>query len=153
MCLSGDKSKVRGYIEGLNMLSSMRLCSNVPGQSIIQTAMGGIQSADELLMPGGRIYEQREVIYTMLNDIPGVSVVKPKAAFYIFPKLDIEKFNIHDDEQFALDFLRKKKILVTHGRGFHWDQPDHFRIVYLPEKEQLEYACKELADFLSTYHQ
>lgn len=153
MCLSGDKSKVKGYIEGLNMLSSMRLCSNVPGQSIIQTAMGGIQSADELLMPGGRIYEQREVIYTMLNDIPGVSVVKPKAAFYIFPKLDIEKFNIHDDEQFALDFLRKKKILVTHGRGFHWDQPDHFRIVYLPEKEQLEYACKELADFLSTYHQ
>ena len=153
MCLSGDKSKVRGYIEGLNMLLSMRLCSNVPGQSIIQTAMGGIQSADELLMPGGRIYEQREVIYTMLNDIPGVSVVKPKAAFYIFPKLDIEKFNIHDDEQFALDFLRKKKILVTHGRGFHWDQPDHFRIVYLPEKEQLEYACKELADFLSTYHQ
>lgn len=153
MCLSGDKSKVRGYIEGLNMLSSMRLCSNVPGQSIIQTAMGGIQSADELLMPGGRIYEQREVIYNMLNDIPGVSVVKPKAAFYIFPKLDIEKFNIHDDEQFALDFLRKKKILVTHGRGFHWDQPDHFRIVYLPEKEQLEYACKELADFLLTYHQ
>ncbi len=153
MCLSGDKSKVRGYIEGLNMLSSMRLCSNVPGQSIIQTAMGGIQSADELLMPGGRIYEQREIIYNMLNDIPGVSVVKPKAAFYIFPKLDIEKFNIHDDEQFALDFLRKKKILVTHGRGFHWDQPDHFRIVYLPEKEQLEYACKELADFLSTYHQ
>ncbi len=153
MCLSGDKSKVRGYIEGLNMLSSMRLCSNVPGQSIIQTAMGGIQSADELLMPGGRIYEQREVIYNMLNDIPGVSVVKPKAAFYIFPKLDIEKFNIHDDEQFALDFLRKKKILVTHGRGFHWDQPDHFRIVYLPEKEQLEYACKELGDFLSTYHQ
>ena len=153
MCLSGDKSKVRGYIEGLNMLSSMRLCSHVPGQSIIQTAMGGIQSADELLMPGGRIYEQREVIYNMLNDIPGVSVVKPKAAFYIFPKLDIEKFNIHDDEQFALDFLRKKKILVTHGRGFHWDQPDHFRIVYLPEKEQLEYACKELADFLSTYHQ
>ncbi len=153
MCLSGDKSKVRGYIEGLNMLSSMRLCSNVPGQSIIQTAMGGIQSADELLLPGGRIYEQREVIYNMLNDIPGVSVVKPKAAFYIFPKLDIEKFNIHDDEQFALDFLRKKKILVTHGRGFHWDQPDHFRIVYLPEKEQLEYACKELADFLSTYHQ
>jgi len=153
MCLSGDKSKVRGYIEGLNMLSSMRLCSNVPGQSIIQTAMGGIQSADELLLPGGRIYEQREVIYNMLNDIPGVSVVKPKAAFYIFPKLDIEKFNIHDDEQFALDFLRKKKILVTHGRGFHWDQPDHFRIVYLPEKEQLEYACKELGDFLSTYHQ
>ena len=127
MCLSGDKSKVKGYIEGLNMLSSMRLCLNVPGQSIIQTAMGGIQSADELLMPGGRIYEQREVIYNMLNDIPGVSVVKPKAAFYIFPKLDIEKFNIHDDEQFALDFLRKKKILVTHGRGFHWDRARPFQ--------------------------
>ena len=153
MCLSGDKSKVKGYIEGLNMLSSMRLCSNVPGQSIIQTAMGGIQSADELLMPGGRIYEQREVIYNMLNDIPGVSVVKPKAAFYIFPKLDIEKFNIHDDEQFALDFLRKKKILVTHGRGFHWDQPDHFRIVYLPNIRQLEKSMEKLREFLRTYQQ
>ena len=153
MALSGDKSKAKGYIEGLNMLSSMRLCSNVPGQSIIQTAMGGIQTSDEYIMPGGRIYEQRESIYNALNEIPGISVVKPKAAFYIFPKIDIEKFNIQDDERFALDFLRKKKILVTHGRGFHWNEPDHFRVVYLAEKYQLEFACHELADFLSTYHQ
>ena len=153
MALSGDKSKAKGYIEGLNMLSSMRLCSNVPGQEIIQTALGGIQTSDEYIMPGGRIYEQRECVYNALKDIPGISVVKPKAAFYIFPKLDIEKFNITDDEQFALDFLKRKKILVTHGRGFHWDKPDHFRIVYLPEVDQLEFACSELADFLSTYHQ
>ena len=153
MALSGDKSKAKGYIEGLNMLSSMRLCSNVPGQAIIQTALGGIQTSDEYIMPGGRIYEQRECVYNALKDIPGISVVKPKAAFYIFPKLDIETFNITDDEQFALDFLKRKKILVTHGRGFHWDKPDHFRIVYLPEVDQLEFACSELADFLSTYHQ
>ena len=153
MALSGDKSKAKGYIEGLNMLSSMRLCSNVPGQAIIQTALGGIQTSDEYIMPGGRIYEQRECVYNALKDIPGISVVKPKAAFYIFPKLDIEKFNITDDEQFALDFLKRKKILVTHGRGFHWDKPDHFRIVYLPEVDQLEFACSELDDFLSTYHQ
>ena len=153
MALSGDKSKAKGYIEGLNMLSSMRLCSNVPGQAIIQTALGGIQTSDEYIMTGGRIYEQRECVYNALKDIPGISVVKPKAAFYIFPKLDIEKFNITDDEQFALDFLKRKKILVTHGRGFHWDKPDHFRIVYLPEVDQLEFACSELADFLSTYHQ
>ena len=153
MALSGDKSRAKGYIEGLNMLSSMRLCSNVPGQSMIQTAIGGIQTSDEYLKPGGRIYEQRECIYNALKDIPGVSVVKPKAAFYIFPKIDTEKFNIKDDEQFALDFLKDKKILVTHGRGFHWEQPDHFRMVYLAETDQLEYACPELADFLSYYHQ
>ncbi len=153
MALSGDKSRAKGYIEGLNMLSSMRLCSNVPGQSMIQTAIGGIQTSDEYLKPGGRIYEQRECIYNALKDIPGVSVVKPKAAFYIFPKIDMEKFNIKDDEQFALDFLKHKKILVTHGRGFHWEQPDHFRMVYLAETDQLEYACSELADFLSYYHQ
>ena len=153
MALSGDKSKAKGYIEGLNMLSSMRLCSNVPGQAIIQTALGGIQTSDEYIMPGGRIYEQRECVYNALKDIPGISVVKPKAAFYIFPKLDIEKFNITDDEQFALDFLKRKKILVTHGRGFHWDKPDHFRIVYLPEGDELEFACWERADLLSTYHQ
>lgn len=153
MALSGDKSRAKGYVEGLNMLSSMRLCSNVPGQSMIQTAIGGIQTSDEYLKPGGRIYEQRECIYNALKDIPGISVVKPKAAFYIFPKLDTEKFNIRDDEQFALDFLKQKKILVTHGKGFHWEQPDHFRMVYLAETDQLEFACSELADFLSHYHQ
>ena len=153
MCLSGDKSRARGYIEGLNLLSTMRLCSNVPGQSIIQTALGGTQSADELLVPGGRIYEQREYIWKALNDIPGVSAVKPRAAFYIFPKLDMERFHILDDERFALDLLREKRILITHGGGFHWEKPDHFRIVYLPEVETLQKAAHRIADFLETYHQ
>ncbi len=153
MCLSGDKSRCKGYIEGLNLLSTMRLCSNVPGQSIIQTALGGIQSADQLLVPGGRIYEQREYIYKALNDIPGISTTRPKAAFYIFPKIDTKKFGIVDDEQFALDLLKEKHILVTHGGGFHWNQPDHFRIVYLPEVEVLKEACGKLTDFLRTYHQ
>lgn len=153
MCLCGNKSNAKGYIEGLNLLSSMRLCSNVPAQSIVQTSLGGTQSSDELLLPGGRIYEQREFIYNALKDIPGVSVVKPKAAFYIFPKLDFEKFHITDDEQFALDLLRRKKILITCGTGFNWKDPDHFRIVYLPNLEILKKATTELADFLSTYHQ
>ena len=153
MCLSGDKSRAKGYIEGLNLLSTMRLCSNVPGQSIIQTALGGTQSADELLVPGGRIYEQREYIWKALNDIPGVSAVKPRAAFYIFPKLDVERFHILDDERFALDLLREKRILITHGGGFHWEKPDHFRIVYLPEVETLQKAAHRIADFLETYHQ
>lgn len=153
MSLSGDKSYCKGYIEGLNMLSSMRLCSNVPAQSIIQTALGGIQSADELLLPGGRIYEQREYIYNALNDIPGISTVKPDAAFYIFPKLDTKKFNITNDEQFALDFLRQKHVLIVQGSGFNWKEPDHFRIVYLPQLDDLKVATDRLKDFLSTYHQ
>ncbi len=153
MCLCGDKSNVQGYIEGLNLLSSMRLCSNVPAQSIIQTALGGYQSADELLVPGGRIYEQREFIYNALCDIPGISVVKPKAAFYIFPKMDVKKFNITNDEQFALDLLKEKKILITCGTGFNWGEPDHFRIVYLPNLVQLEEAMGRMKDFFSFYHQ
>ncbi|MBE5960326.1 MAG: aminotransferase class I/II-fold pyridoxal phosphate-dependent enzyme [Lachnospiraceae bacterium] len=153
MCLSGDKSKVKGYIEGLTLLSSMRLCSNVPAQYIIQTALGGYQSADELLLPGGRVYEQREYIYKALNDIPGISAVKPKAAFYIFPKIDTARFNIKSDEQFVLDFLREKKVLLVHGGGFHWNEPDHFRIVYLPNIEQLKDAMTKLGDFLDGYHQ
>ena len=153
MSLSGDKTYCKGYIEGLNMLSSMRLCSNVPAQSIIQTALGGVQSADELLLPGGRIYEQREYIYNALNDIPGISTVKPDAAFYIFPKLDVKKFNITNDEQFALDFLRQKHVLIVQGSGFNWMEPDHFRIVYLPQLDDLKDATERLKDFLSTYHQ
>ena len=128
MCLSGDKSCAKGYIEGLNMLASMRLCSNVPAQSIVQTALGGYQSSDELLLPGGRIYEQREFIYKALNRIPGISAVKPKAAFYIFPKIDTSMYNIHNDEQFVLDFLRQEKVLLVHGGGFNWPEPDHFRV-------------------------
>lgn len=153
MVLSGAKEKARDYIEGLNMLSNMRLCSNVPAQSIVQTALGGYQSVNEYLVPGGRIYEQREYIYKAINDIPGLSAVKPKAAFYIFPKIDVKKFNIYDDEKFALDFLREKKVLVTHGKGFNWDKPDHFRIVYLPRVEELKTATEKLTDFLKTYHQ
>ena len=153
MCISGDKKKIKGYIEGLNLLSSMRLCSNVPAQQIIQTALGGYQSVDVLLKPGGRIYEQRECIYNALQEIDGVSVVKPKAAFYIFPKLDKYKFNIHDDERLVLDFLRKKKILLTHGRAFNYPEPDHVRIVYLPNVKKLTETANALTDFLKDYSQ
>ena len=153
MCLSGDKKKMQGYIEGLNLLSSMRLCSNVPAQQIIQTALGGYQSVDELLKPGGRIYEQRACIYKALNEIDGVSAVKPKAAYYIFPKFDIRKFNIKDDERFVLEFLRKKKILLVHGRAFNYPEPDHVRIVYLPTVKELTMATNALSDFLSDYSQ
>lgn len=153
MILSGDKSSAKDYIEGLNMLSNMRLCSNVPAQSIVQTALGGYQSVNNYIVPGGRIYEQREYIYNALNDIPGITAVKPKAAFYIFPKIDVKKFNIHNDEQFALDLLRQKKILIIHGGGFNWKEPDHFRVVYLPRIEVLKEATESLADFLSSYRQ
>ncbi len=153
MCLAGDKSRAKGYIEGLNLLSSMRLCSNVPAQSIIQTALGGTQSGESLLLPGERIYEQRNFIYEAVNSIPGLSAVKPKAAFYIFPKIDVKKFNITDDEKFTLDLLREKKILLTCGTGFNWKEPDHFRIVFLPEIRTLRKATEKLADFLETYKQ
>ena len=153
MILSGAKNKAKGYIEGLNMLSSMRLCSNVPAQSIVQTALGGYQSVNEYIQPGGRVYEQRDYIYKALTDIPGITAVKPRAAFYIFPKIDTEKFNIMDDEQFALDFLHEKQVLLVPGKGFNWGQPDHFRVVYLPNVRQLEKATDRLREFLSTYHQ
>ena len=153
MILSGNKEIARDYIAGINMLSNMRLCSNVPGQSIIQTALGGYQSVNEYIVPGGRIYEQREYICKAINDIPGLSVVKPKAAFYIFPKIDVKKFNITDDNQFALDFLREKRVLLVPGSGFNWKQPDHFRLVYLPRTDVLQDATAKLADFLSTYRQ
>ena len=153
MCLSGDKSCAKGYIEGLNMLASMRLCSNVPAQSIVQTALGGYQSSDELLLPGGRIYEQREFIYKALNRIPGISAVKPKAAFYIFPKIDTSMYNIHNDEQFVLDFLRQEKVLLVHGGGFNWPEPDHFRVVDLPRVGELEEAMEKLEHFLKHYRQ
>ena len=153
MVLSGRKDIAKDYIEGLNMLSNMRLCSNVPAQSIVQTALGGYQSVETYIQPGGRIYEQREFIYKALNDIPGVSAVKPKAAFYIFPKLDMKKFNILNDEKFAIDFLREKKVLIVPGSGFNWISPDHFRIVYLPQLSVLEKSMDGLKDFLTHYHQ
>ena len=153
MILSGKKEMAKDYIEGINMLSNMRLCSNVPAQSIVQTALGGHQSVENYIVPGGRIYEQREYIYKALNEIPGISVVKPKAAFYAFPKIDAKKFNITNDEKFALDFLKEKKVLLVHGGGFNWGQPDHFRIVYLPRIEVLDEAMHHLADFLEGYRQ
>lgn len=149
MCLSGDKSKAKGYIEGLNLLSTMRLCSNVPAQSIIQTALGGIQSADLLLMPGGRIYEQRNYIYDRLSAIPGMSVVRPNSAFYIFPKIDTSMYRFENDEQFAFDLLKKEKVLITHGSSFNIEDPGHFRLVYLPDKETLCTVCDRLEHFLS----
>jgi alanine-synthesizing transaminase len=153
MCLSGDKSRASGYIEGLNLLSSMRLCSNVPSQLVIERALKAAGSPDPALLPGGRLYEQRNFIHEALNAIPGVSAVKPKAALYIFPKLDARRFNIRDDEKFALDLLHDKHVLVVHGTGFNWGAPDHFRIVYLPEVGALRRATESLADFLSCYRQ
>ena len=153
MCLAGDKTKAKGYISGLNLLSTMRLCSNVPAQSIIQTALGGIQSCAHHFTPGGRIFEQREYIYNALNEIPGISAVKPKGAFYIFPKIDTEMYGIKDDEQFALDLLKETHILVTKGTGFNWHKPDHFRIVFLPEARKLEKAIGRITKFLEEYRQ
>ncbi len=153
MILSGNKAIAKDYIAGINMLSNMRLCSNVPGQSIIQTALGGYQSVNEYIVPGGRIYDQRECVYKLLNEIPGISAVKPKAAFYIFPKIDVKKFNITNDSQFALDFLKEKRVLLIPGSGFNWKQPDHFRVVYLPRVEVLTDAVHKLGDFLEHYRQ
>lgn len=153
MCLCGNKEHAKGYVEGINLLSSMRLCSNVPAQSVIDLVLTDEELTKQMLVPGGRIYEQREYVYKALNEIPGVSAVKPKAAFYIFPKLDKEKFNLKDDEKFVLDFLKEKKVLLTHGGGFHWEEPDHFRVVYLPEVEVLKKAVEGMKDFLSYYRQ
>lgn len=153
MVLSGNKRLAKDYIEGLNMLANMRMCSNVPAQSVVQTALGGHQSVKDYLVPGGRIYDQRELVYNMLNDIPGITTVKPKAAFYIFPKIDVKKFNIHSDEQFALDLLHDKHILISHGGAFNWQEPDHFRVVYLPRISMLKETIGEIGDFFSTYWQ
>ena len=153
MVLSGNKRLAKDYIEGLNMLANMRMCSNVPAQSVVQTALGGHQSVKDYLVPGGRIYDQRELVYNMLNDIPGITAVKPKVAFYIFPKIDVKKFNIHSDEQFAPDLLHDKHILISHGGAFNWQEPDHFRVVYLPRISMLKETIGEIGDFFSTYWQ
>jgi alanine-synthesizing transaminase len=153
MVISGDKRHIKDYILGLNMLSSMRLCSNVLSQQIVQTALGGYQSIDKLLLPGGRIYEQREYIHQAINDIPGLSAVKPKAAFYMFPKIDTKRFNILDDEKFVLDFLHEHHVLLVHGGGFNWQEPDHFRIVYLPNMDDLKLTANKMREFLATYRQ
>ena len=153
MIVSGNKRLGSDFMLGVNMLSNMRLCSNVPAQSIVQTALGGHQSVKDYVAPGGRVYEQRNYVYETLNAIDGITAVKPKAAFYIFPKMDVKKFNIHDDEQFALDLLHQKGILITRGGGFNWPEPDHFRIVYLPRMGVLREAMEDLAEFFETYRQ
>ncbi|PAU67397.1 bifunctional HTH-domain containing protein/aminotransferase [Bifidobacterium criceti] len=153
MVLSGNKAIAKDYIEGIDMLTNMRICSNVPAQSIVQTALGGHQSVNDYLVPGGRLYEQREYIYEALNSIDGITAVKPKAAFYIFPKIDVRKFNIHDDEQFALDLLHDEKLLIVQGTGFNWKDPDHFRVVYLPRVEVLKGAVEKMTDFFGYYRQ
>lgn len=151
MVLSGPKKHVKDYIEGLNMLSNMRLCSNVLAQQVIQTSLGGVQSIDELLLPGGRIYEQRNFIYKAMNEIPGITAVKPQAGLYIFPKIDRNMYRIDDDEQFVLNFLKQEKILLVHGRGFNWMEPDHFRVVYLPRVEELSKIQEKMTRFLGQY--
>jgi alanine-synthesizing transaminase len=153
MIISGRKECAKDYIDGITMLASMRLCSNVPGQSIIQTALGGYQSIFDLTKEGGRLREQRDLCINMINQIDGMSCVKPKAAFYCFPKIDIKKFNITSDEKFVLDMLRNEKILMVHGTGFNWREPDHFRIVYLPRAGELYDAMTKMKKFLSTYKQ
>ena len=153
MVLSGNKRVAQDYIEGIKMLSSMRLCSNVPAQSIVQTALWGNQSVETYVKPGGRVTQQRDYVIDRLNAIPGISVVKPKAAFYCFPKLDTEKFHIKDDMQFAYDLLREEHVLVVQGTGFNWPDPDHFRIVYLPMMTTLTEAMDKLEHFLDGYTQ
>ncbi len=153
MIVSGAKERAQDYIEGLNILASMRLCSNVPSQHAIQTALGGHQSIYELTRPGGRLYEQRNVAWQRLNEIDGISCIKPKGALYLFPRIDMEKFNIQNDEQFVLDFLVSEKVLLVQGTGFNWPQHDHFRAVFLPHVEQLHQAFDKLERFLSTYRQ
>jgi alanine-synthesizing transaminase len=151
MILSGAKHRARDYIEGLDILSSMRLCSNVPAQHAIQTCLGGYQSINDLILPRGRLLEQRDTAYRLLNQIPGVSCSKPKGAIYMFPKLDPKKFVIENDEKLVLDFLRQEKILLVQGSAFNWPHTDHLRVVFLPRKDDLSHALERLGEFLSRY--
>lgn len=153
LVLSGNKKAAKDYIEGLNLLANMRLGSNVPGQFAIQTALGGYQSINDLVKKGGRLYDQMDLSWKMLNDIPGISCVRAKGSLYMFPKIDTQKYNILDDQKFVLDLLMEKRILLVNGRGFNWDKPDHFRVVFLPRTEDLEKAFRGLRDFLSAYRQ
>ena len=153
MVVSGPKERAADYIEGLNILASMRLCANVPAQHAIQTALGGYQSINEYTAPGGMLHEQRRVAHAMLNEIDGVSCVAPGGALYVFPKLDRDRFRIDDDERFVLDLLRKEKILVVQGSAFNMPTPDHFRLVFLPRAQELATAISRIADFLARYRQ
>ena len=153
MILSGNLAMAKGYIEGLEMLSSMRLCANVPAQYTIQTALGGYQSIYDLTRPGGRLREQRDLAYEKISEISGLSMVKPMGALYGFVKIDAKRFGIHNDERFILDLLCSKQILLVHGRAFNWHAPDHFRIVFLQYKDDLSTALDKLAAFLKIYQQ
>ena len=151
MVVSGEKRHARDYIEGLNMLASMRLCANAPGQYAIQTALGGYQSIADLVAPGGRLARQRDLAHKLLTDIPGVSCVKPKAALYMFPRLDPKIYPIADDQQFICELLSEEKVLLVQGTGFNWIAPDHFRLVFLPNSDDLTDACGRIARFLDGY--
>jgi alanine-synthesizing transaminase len=151
MVVSGERRHAKDYIEGLNMLASMRLCSNTPGQLAIQTALGGYQSIKDLVAPSGRLCRQRDLAYSLLSQIPGVSVVKPKAALYMFPKLDPKMYPIADDQQFAYELLAEEKVLIVQGTGFNWSAPDHFRLVFLPNSDDLTDAIGRIARFLDHY--
>ncbi|MXP67301.1 pyridoxal phosphate-dependent aminotransferase [Pantoea sp. Aalb] len=151
MVLSGPKTHAKGYIEGLEILSSMRLCANVPAQHAIQTALGGYQSINEFIFPGGRLYEQRQHAWKLLNDIPGISCVKPQGALYMFPRIDTKKIKIIDDEKMVLHFLLQEKVLVVQGTAFNWPWPDHIRIVILPRVDELEIAIGKFRSFLQKY--
>ena len=153
MIISGAKHKARDYIQGLEMLATMRLCANVPSMHAIQTALGGYQSIFDLVNGDGRIVQQRDIAYEMLNDIPGVSCVKPKGALYCFPKVDVKKFNIRNDERMVLDLLEQQKILLVHGTAFNWPDPDHFRVVFLPRPEDLTSAMQRMKQFFESYQQ
>jgi alanine-synthesizing transaminase len=153
MVVSGPKQHAMSYIEGLDILANMRLCPNVPTQYAVQTALGGYQSINDLVLPGGRLIDQRDTAWKLLNEIPGVSCVKPKGALYAFPRLDPEVYPLHDDEQFVLDLLRAERLLVVQGTGFNWHRPDHFRVVTLPRVADLEDAMARIARFLATYTQ
>ena len=149
--LSGEKRHAQDFIEGLTMLASMRLCANVPAQHAIQTALGGYQSINELVAPDGRLTRQRDIAWEMLNTMPGVSCVKPKATLYLFPRLDPKVFPIQNDQQFILEMLEEEKVLVVQGTGFNWPNPDHFRVVFLPHEEQLREAFQRMERFLHNY--
>lgn len=153
MVISGNKKGAEDYLEGLRILASMRLCSNVPAQYAIQTALGGYQSINDLVLPGGRLKEQRDYAYEAINSIPGLSCTKPKGAFYMFPRLDTRRFHLIDDQKFILDLLLQEKVLLVQGTGFNWPDPDHFRVVFLPELNELKTALSRLGNFLTGYRQ
>lgn len=148
MTITGDRSKIGDYIDGIDILSSMRLCANVPAQHAVQTALGGYQSINELIMPGGRLYEQRQVAFDVLDSIPGVNCHKPQGAMYLFPQLDPKVYEVKNDMDLVLQFLKEEKVLIVQGTGFNWPTPDHVRFVFLPHIEELTPAMERFAAFL-----